>query len=282
MIKKYIQHDFLKISHFVAREWQHPLHSHNHFEIIFVHSGKGSHCLSGAHYPYEANSLFLLAPSDIHRFIIEEETEFTFLKFTNVYFKSIGNIPVQHTLNKDIDKLLIYAGRQENFTPKTSKAAEKTAQLISLILGEWQETLNENSEIIFLLIRTLLLFLQKNICSHTLKRQGQHRAKITELIHYLHEHIYSMEFTQIDHLASQFGYSRHYLGLFFKEHTGSTLRNYISEYKLHLISNRLKYSSFSIKEISHELGFTDLSHFNKFFKKHKGINPTDFRKTGLT
>ena len=282
MMKKYIQHEFLKISNFTTQVWEHPLHNHNHFEIVFIHKGKGSHCLSGVHYPYRANSIFLLAPDDIHRFIIEEETEFTFLKFTNVYFKNIENIQAAGTWNQDMDEFLIHAAQHRAFNPENSMAAHKINQLIGVILSEWKETHNESSDVIVLLIRALLLIIKKGMCSLTFKSSGHHASKITGIINYIHEHIYNTELIQITHLARQSGYSKHYLGLFFKEHTGITLRDYISQYKLNLVVNRLKHSSFSIKEISQELGFTDMSHFNKFFKQHKGINPTEFRnKNGL-
>ena len=277
-MKKYIQHDFLKIAHITATEWQHPLHGHNHFEIVFIHKGKGSHCLSGVHYPYKENSLFLLSPADIHRFIIEEETEFTFLKFTIVYLKNIENIQVQSNWNKDVDELLVFAGRQESFAPKTEATAHKIAQLIDLILCEWKETRDENNEVMYLLIKSLLLIMKRNVSCVPVKTTQKYLAKITALVNYIHEHIYETDLIQVNNLANQFGYSKHYLGLYFKEQMGVTLIDYISDYKLHLIINRLKFSSFSIKEISNELGFNDLSHFNKFFKRNKGINPTDFRK----
>ncbi|WP_317165878.1 helix-turn-helix domain-containing protein [Chitinophaga agri] len=68
-----------------------------------------------------------------------------------------------------------------------------------------------------------------------------------------------------------------HLGAFFREHTGVPLRDYINRYKLHIIENRLTYSSLSLKEISQELGFTDLSHFSKFVRSHHQINPSAYR-----
>ena len=32
-------------------------------------------------------------------------------------------------------------------------------------------------------------------------------------------------------------------------------------------------------EITYELGFSDESHLNRAFKKYKGMNPSEFRKT---
>jgi YesN/AraC family two-component response regulator len=230
------------------------------------------------HYPYQNKSLFLLAPCDFHRFEIEEETEFTFLKFTNMYLKGIGNIPIQHQWNQGMDDLLSTASRQNGALLNSEADAEKANYLMRLIVSEWSEGKNEANETIFFLIQTLLSIIKRNRQFLPVQASQKHAAKVTDILHYIHHHIYSPELTQAEHLADTFGYSKHYLGLFFKEQTGCTLRNYINQYKLHLISNRLQYSSLSIKEISQELGFTDMSHFNKFFKNHHSLNPSEFRK----
>lgn len=56
---------------------------------------------------------------------------------------------------------------------------------------------------------------------------------------------------------------------------------YILNYKLKLVENRLLHSQMRICEIVEELGFTDESHLNKFFKKYRGCSPSNFRKNNL-
>lgn len=287
-MKRYIQHEFLKISHFVAKEWLHPVHNHNHFEIIFIHSGKGAHCVSGTHHLYADKCLFILAPCDSHHFKIEEETEFTFLKFTNAYMGGTGTYttaegtPAIPHWNQEMDHLLIQARHQALPVLRTDKEAGKMDRLIRLIVEEWEETKNETSQIIFFLLRALLSMLKENIPVSLPLVNAKHADKITGIINYLHGYIYSPEHMQIEHLAEKFGYSKHYLGIFFKEQTGISLRDYVNQYKLHVIENRLRHSSLSLKEISYELGFTDQSHLNKFFKAHKKISPSAFRDQAIT
>jgi AraC-like DNA-binding protein len=69
-----------------------------------------------------------------------------------------------------------------------------------------------------------------------------------------------------------------YVGRYFKKHTGQTMQDYITHYKTQLIEHRLEYSDKRINEISNEFGFTDESHFNKFFRKQKGLSPKFFRR----
>ena len=38
------------------------------------------------------------------------------------------------------------------------------------------------------------------------------------------------------------------------------------------------YTDKSVKEIADDLGFDDVSHFSKFFKKQTSLNPTELKK----
>src|SRR5579859_2683106 len=161
-MKRYIQHEFLKVSHLVTSEWQHPVHNHNHFEVIFVHRGKGLHCLSGMCYPYRDGSLFLLAPCDYHSFEIEAETEFTFLKFTNVYLNGVGNIEMRQRWNQEMDQLLVQA-RSRHLPILESMAEEARVDgLMRMIGAEWKETKNEANETIYFLVQAILSIIRRN------------------------------------------------------------------------------------------------------------------------
>jgi AraC-like DNA-binding protein len=275
-MQRYVQHEFLKVSHFSCAEWPHPLHNHNHFELIFIHQGSGFHCLSGMKYPYAANSLFLLHPADYHSFEISTLTTFTFIKFNSAYITQIGHLPPEHHWNRNMDELLVCSRRQELPIIKLPTDAEKIDALLRLLVREWKETANETNETIFFLLQSVMSIIRRNMhepADAPIKQQ----EKITQIVHYIHQHIYNAADTRQEHLAALFGFSARHLGAFFREQMQVPLRDYINQYKLHIIENRLKYSSLSLKEISEELGFADLSHFNKFFKGHHKINPSQYR-----
>lgn len=273
-MKRYIQLEYLKVSHFTATEWQHPVHNHNHFELIFVHQGRGTHCISGMNYPYTGPCLFLLAPCDAHHFEITTPTTFTFIKFTNVYLHGSGHLRFQQSWNQELDKLLLQAREQRMFGADTSRME----QLVKLITTEWQAVQDENNETIFFLLQALFTMIKKAGDNELPQKGAANGARVTAILHHIHEHIHQTDEVQIEQLAEIFGYSKHYLGAFFKEQTGSTLREYVNQYKLHLLENRLHYSAFSLKEISHELGFNDQSHLNKFFRKYHGVSPSAYRE----
>lgn len=70
-----------------------------------------------------------------------------------------------------------------------------------------------------------------------------------------------------------------YLSAAVKAASGKTALAWIHEYTLDAISRELKFSDRSVKEISVEFGFTNLSTFGKFVKEHFGLSPRALRRT---
>lgn len=70
-----------------------------------------------------------------------------------------------------------------------------------------------------------------------------------------------------------------YLSVTCKEVSGKTASEWINEYVIEDIRYRLKYSGKSIKEISIELDFPNMSFFGKYVRAHLGMSPTEFRKS---
>jgi AraC-like DNA-binding protein len=63
------------------------------------------------------------------------------------------------------------------------------------------------------------------------------------------------------------------------KHTTETMQQYIANYKLKIIENRLLYGNMRISEIADELGFTDKSHLIRTFRKYRGVSSTEYKKS---
>lgn len=98
------------------------------------------------------------------------------------------------------------------------------------------------------------------------------------ILQYIQTNIYQPDKIKTKVISRHFGISANYLGRYFKKHLHETMQQYILNYKLKLVENRLLHSEMRISEIVTELGFTDESHLNKLFKKYKGYSPSSFRK----
>ena len=102
--------------------------------------------------------------------------------------------------------------------------------------------------------------------------------RILEIINYIQANIFYPQKLKASAVAKEFDISDTYLGSYFKNHSGETIQSFISNYKIRLIEHRLIFSDMRINEIVEEFSFSDESHLNKFFKKHRNISLTGYRK----
>ena len=65
---------------------------------------------------------------------------------------------------------------------------------------------------------------------------------------------------------------------YFKKHTRKSYINFLNEVRVNAAKQLLNDSSKSVAEISVEVGFNNLSNFNRFFKKVTATTPSKYRK----
>jgi len=278
---RFIQHDALFIRHFTTKTWPFELHSHNHFELVFIHSGKGHHFLNDEKYDYTGPCVYMLTPADHHIFDIVEETQFSVLKFTNVYLS--GGSPSSSEPDWDsILNNLRNACRDHDGLSKYAGDLDNASQLIYLIVKEWKARPLPNNEVILHLMRGVISILRQAMEDKLQDQTGAVTGDSTRLLHYIHQHIHDPAELQTDVIAANLNFTKGRLQLLFRQQMGRSVKDYISDYKCRLIENRLLFSSLTVKEISNEFGFTDLSHLNKFFRKLKGVSPRNYRKDHLS
>ena len=77
--------------------------------------------------------------------------------------------------------------------------------------------------------------------------------------------------------AGQLNVHVNHLNRAVKDTTEKTTSQLIAERILQEAKILLKHSSWNVSEIAFALGFTEVTHFNNFFKKHVQISPLKFR-----
>lgn len=68
-----------------------------------------------------------------------------------------------------------------------------------------------------------------------------------------------------------------YISRLYKQYTGQNISEYISELKLLKAKQLLENSELKIHEIGSRLGFETAGYFTRFFKKHTGLTPQEYR-----
>lgn len=275
---KKVQFENLVIHDFEESEFHLPSHSHTYYELVYIWAGNGTHILNQTHLDYGVGDLFLVCPGDIHHFVIHQKTHFTFIKFTDAYFSSFtAAFSSDFHLNvhpTSMMKLKFYKERKIQFDRFEANALRRMVKTIV--------EYNVHKEIfastyiyyqviaIFGLIKDLSVDVNESLAIDTFRNE--------DLLLYIHQHIYQPSLIQVKVIAAHFSLSANYFSDFFKKEFGISFRQYINDYKLQIIENRLIMTSVTIKEIAEEFGFSDESHFTKFFTRHKKIGPKKYRQ----
>jgi AraC family L-rhamnose operon regulatory protein RhaS len=261
MTKRYIQFQPIVISDFEVSEWHHPVHQHNHYELIYIKNGSGRHIINEIPVVYQKGNIFLIGPDDKHHFEIDKKTHFVYIKFTEIYMHQdeINPTSLQHLEYLIKSRETHFLGF--SFSPDDQLVVEN---IISLILS-LELNMLQNEALIWTQILTLSHMMQRNMPEI---KSSAHRSKdIQAIFCYLHKYIYEPKNLKASIMAAHFNLSEDYLGPYFKRNAGITLRQYIQDYRQNLIKQRMESGRFGLKEIAAEFGLTDESHVSKVMKK---------------
>ncbi|CAM3993909.1 AraC-type DNA-binding protein [Pedobacter westerhofensis] len=263
-MKRYKQFAPVLISEFEVSDWIHPLHNHNHYELIYIRSGKGNHIINSNSIKYNDGYVFLLGPEDEHYFEIETITHFVYLKFTDLYIHQEEGM-----LNAGLRHLeYLIKSRETHLSGFVFNDSDRVtiSRIFDVIISMKKEVLR-NEDLIWMQVLTLAHILQRNMPEI---RSNEHRTKDMQAVFcYIHKNIYYPEKLKAQVMAEHFKFTKDYIGQYFKKNTGMTIRDYVSVYRVNLIRQRLDSGKFRLKQIASEFGLTDESHVSKLLKQNR-------------
>lgn len=268
-------------------EWKEMRHfpkttkRNNFFELIHIIDGTGIQIVNKNRFNYRKGNLFLLTPQDVYSFDIATPTTFFFLRFNELFVKEKTGKD-KDTVNQ-VEYILQNASHRPGCILRNKVDKPLIASLIESILNEQTNQQLYYHRITEQIVNTIITIVARNIALKLPKNIKESTGEpVLEILQYIQENIFDQENLRAEKLSDHFNISLNYLGRYFKKQIGETLQSYIVNYKLRLVETRLLHSDMRINEIAYELNFSDESHLNRVFKKYKGMNPSEFRKTNST
>ncbi len=111
---------------------------------------------------------------------------------------------------------------------------------------------------------------------HDLKNKAESSPLMMQVKDYVFKHIHDA--ILIRDIAKYVGVSPNYLSEQFSHVEGITLKQYIIDEKIKSSEYLLKYSDYSLQEISSFCAFSSQSRFSVYFQRKNGITPARYRK----
>lgn len=106
--------------------------------------------------------------------------------------------------------------------------------------------------------------------------QQDYNGEIAGIIEFIKRNyatkIYLMDISHEVHLQPS------YISGLFKRHTGVTISEYITIYRISKAKKLLLEKDGKISEVAYETGFYDVHHFSTTFKKYEGLSPGEYKK----
>lgn len=253
------------------------------FEIVQIMEGQGTREVNNNKYPYHKGSIFLFTPVDCRGFESTTPTRFCSIRFSEVFLEQYKSEPekarITHWL-KQLENIFTHHNRVQQVLIRRDSDCDMIASLITNMIEEYTHRQSYYTENLQHMVTLVLNIISRNVSPEdTLPSDaGLEEPAINKMLTYIQQNIYQPERLRLKHLAAQFNLSEHYIGEYFKKATGSNLQDYLTQYKLRIIEQRLLYSDYPVGRIANELGFSDESHLSRHFRKHTGVTPAQYRK----
>ncbi|MGM9973203.1 MAG: AraC family transcriptional regulator [Clostridiaceae bacterium] len=236
-------------------------HFHDFYELYYLVEGGRHIIVEGLINTIEPGMFAIKAPYVMHHSFGSVDVPF---KRIVLYFKP-GSVESEALAKALINSTGIYK--------PSSKDSAAIHNLLKLILRE------ENSSNIYKeeLLRSLL-----NILLITILRQAPNKERssnknlIGDIIDYIHNNYF--EDISLETLSKKFFVSPYYLCREFKRITNRTIVQYINITRVSNAQRKIMETNKSITEISHLTGFSNLTHFNRVFKKYSDMTPSEYRR----
>lgn len=186
----------------------------------------------------------------------------------------------------DIQKYEVFQPQGTHIFELTDQEMESVRQIFDRIESEFKSDYKYKYDLIRNLILELVHFGMKLQPAEVQSAQhGNAALRIASIFLELLERQFPIDETHtLIHLrtpsdfAEQLNIHVNHLNRAVKEMTGKTTTQLISERLIQEARVLLRQSKWNVSEIAFALGFTEVTHFNNFFKKQLGMSPTQFRK----
>jgi AraC-like DNA-binding protein len=271
------QSDCFTIFSRVKSEFDFPLHYHEEFELNFIQNAKSARRVIGDHIENIDELELVLVGSNL------QHAWFTH----HCKGKEIREITIQ--FHKDLfDEKLLRRNQLSFIRTMLEKSlrgilfSKETTQQLAPRIMELNQMQGFDSVLeLMSILHDLSISRNMRILSdasfNNTEQYTYNSRRIEKTLEYInHNFDKAITLNEVARLAnmSDAAFSR-----FFKQRTGNTFIDSLTEIRLGHASRMLIDTTQSIAEVAYHCGFNNISNFNRIFKKKKNCTPKDFRES---
>ncbi|OMF16050.1 hypothetical protein BK127_14435 [Paenibacillus sp. FSL H7-0331] len=262
----------------VKGTWFFPSHEHFQYEINYLIEGCQEFTINGNTYNQQAGDLLLIQPGEVHFNRSGNEKEFTYFCL--------------HFQIDDGQLLPVLNGSNQTYYPCDSPMTSKVLPHLNRLIEFSKKNVSlQVSDRMFMLSELFQLF--GTIADElTSEKERQIDPKMNEQLAFLiaekienlvkNTHIHGPvdeDRIGIDDIAAELGISPAYCNRIFKKRYQISPRQYLSSLMLQKAKHLLMQKELSIDHVAELIGYRELAHFSRQFKRWTGASPACYRKS---
>lgn len=251
-----------------------PLHWHDEMEIIYIKKGHGYVTVDFHQYRVSGGTIVLILPGQLHS--IGQFMDLP-MEYENIIF-NVGMLLPRIEDSSSTGFLRPFLNGQIT-VPSVYSVVSKHHDALSSCLDACDEICKTKPEGYDLFIKGKLFeffYILSNRCRNEKNpRTIKSLDKIKIILKFV-EHSYMHKIT-VAEAAERIDFSESHFMRYFKENMGISFVEYLRDYRLTMAARLLLVSEDTILNIAEEVGFENLSYFNRAFKKKYGVTPREYR-----
>lgn len=261
-----------------AQHFYDKLHYHPEFQITLIVKGDGLFFGGAGMVNFETGDIFFVGQNTPHLLKSSKkyyQDDSIGVKSISVFFNynSLGDSFFDLPEMRQLKKILESASR-------VLEVGESDKQKVGRLIYRMLDLREHDSiiglmEILRALSNSTVSYLNSEVVEYQLKERGIKR--LDAVLNYTFSHF--SESIKIEQIADLANLSRSQFSRYFKERTGKSYMTFLNEVRVENACALLLNSQATIEAIGYDVGFQNLSNFNRQFKKFKEITPSEFRSS---
>ena len=252
----------------------------DYFAFLLITGGKSSYTIDKQSFELSEGSFYFTNPGHLKSFQIDIPLEGYMVTFTETFLKQ--------NFTGDLFQQFPFLLNETTPVMKLNELIiEKMTDMFETMIQEYKGHSPYKKAILSNHLSILLFKTKELLQSHQviIKTSGRSMELLNQFKLMLNENFKNLligkseKLLSIKEISDRLSVHPNYLSNVIKEESGKSASDWIQDRTLAEAQALLKNAPNTISEIAYTLGFTDNTHFAKFFKKMSGVSPSDYRKS---
>jgi AraC-like DNA-binding protein len=248
-------------------------HRHNYYEIFYFERGGGEHDIDFQSYEIRDHSIHFVTPGQVHQIRRAPGSYGHIVLFTAEFYALSLN---HRDLRSDVPFLIPGPPRPVLHPDEAGRGL--FLQTIGLIEQEFASDHSYREEMLRSYLNIFLLHARRMFVMNGVELDDHPEHELISRLRALIERSFTTQHAPSAY-AEMLSVSQNHLNSTVRMMLGTTISGLIND-RIVLEAKRLLYhTELSIKEIAYALNYDDPSYFTRFFRKHSGATPQEFRES---